>query len=157
MGGCHTPTRHGHPPPEGGWHHCGHWRDGETCCACGQTKEPPMDGYHPHDHQEYVEGCFRCDLSRDEVGGGVDADELAAIRDAHRDDRESTHWGDCHLFHPRCAVWVLADEVERWRDGVRDLLRWREGDLPSYGYLRDNDKSREALANLAALLGEGNQ
>lgn len=22
--------------------------------------------YVPHDHTEYVEGCFRCDLSRDE-------------------------------------------------------------------------------------------
>lgn len=21
----------------------------------------------PHDHREYVEGCFRCELSRDEV------------------------------------------------------------------------------------------
>lgn len=23
----------------------------------------------PHTHSEYVEGCFRCDLSRDEVEG----------------------------------------------------------------------------------------
>ena len=100
-----------------------------------------MDGYYPHDHR---------DLSRDEVGDGVDADELAAIRDAHRDDRESTHWGDCHLFHPRCAVWVLADEVERWRDGIRqhryDML----------GHHSDDGNNDPRDSHLWALLGEGN-
>ena len=94
MGGCHTPTRHGHPPPEGGWHHCGHWRDGETCCACGQTPDTPQ-------------------------GTDVDTDGLAEIRHAHQ-GRESTHWEGCHLAHAECAVQVLAGEVEQWRDAVRE-------------------------------------
>ena len=43
--------------------------------------------------------------------------DLDAIRAAHLDGRpDSTHWGDCHLAHPRCAILALAHEVHRLRD-----------------------------------------
>ena len=92
-----------------------------------------MDGYYPHDHQEYVEGCFRCDLSRDEVGDDPDLteaekdafmDALAAIRHAH------------------------ADEVERLRAGIERIAAHADKltHLPAAIIAPD----------LRALLGEGN-
>ncbi len=36
---------------------------------------------------------------------------------------------------------------------VIDVLQYREGKLPTLGYLRDNDKSRAALERLAKLVG----
>lgn len=77
------------PPPET-IHHCGHrWGDhvlyapldplsGGTLscpdCDCTGTWDVPQAEQArkvvrgtPHNHTEHVEGCFRCDLSRDEA------------------------------------------------------------------------------------------
>ena len=43
--------------------------------------------------------------------------DVADIIEAHASHgRESTHWEDCHLAHPRCAILALAHEVHRLRD-----------------------------------------
>ena len=47
---------------------------------------------------------------------------------------------------------ALKRRIDALEGAARDVVRWREGDLPSLGYLRDNDKSREALARLTALV-----
>lgn len=52
----------------------------------------------------------------DTFRAGVVAD-LDAIRQAHLDGRpESTHWDDCHLAHPHCAIAALLTEVQRLHD-----------------------------------------
>lgn len=43
-------------------------------------------------------------------------------------------------------------DVERLREAAQTVLKHRVGDLPSQGWLRDNDRSRKALADLAAVL-----
>ena len=49
--------------------------------------------------------------------------DLDAIRAAHLDGRpDSTHWGECHLAHPHCAIAVLLAEVERLQGQVDDLV-----------------------------------
>ncbi len=45
--------------------------------------------------------------------------DIDRIEEAYRESRASTHWGDCHLSHPKCAVAVLVREVRRLRDGIR--------------------------------------
>ena len=36
--------------------------------AVDQAREQRKAGGTPHDHTEFVEGCFRCDLNRGEIG-----------------------------------------------------------------------------------------
>jgi hypothetical protein len=45
------------------------------------------------------------------------------------------------------AAWPVADGL---REAAERVLAHRVGDLPTTGYLRDNDASRAALADLAA-------
>ena len=73
---------------------------------------------------------FECYV-REHAGSTTMAD-LDAIRAAHLDGRpDSTHWGDCHLAHPHCAIAVLLAEVERLRDGIRQIAAARcLGNLP---------------------------
>ena len=46
----------------------------------------------------------------------------------------------------------IADAGKMVREAVREVLKWRVGELPDKGYIRDNDHSRAAIAKLAAAL-----
>ena len=47
-------------------------------------------------------------------------DDLNSIRSAHLDGRpDSTHWGECHLAHPHCAIAALLSEVKQLQDHVK--------------------------------------
>lgn len=77
--------------------------DGLCFVFCADVNRPDRGAGTPHDLTEYVPGCFRCDLSRDEVtladvmvadqGIGELADLLAAGLEAQNDaDRYDSPW-----------------------------------------------------------------
>lgn len=41
--------------------------------------------------------------------------DIQKIREAHADEQIRPHSAGCYLWHPLCAIRVLADEVERLR------------------------------------------
>lgn len=83
--------------------------------------------------------------------GDDEWDAIAEIGCYVNSDRE---WFEEATASLRDGRHLLAERVKELEDAAREVLRWREGDLPALGYLRDNDKSREALAHLASVLGE---
>jgi hypothetical protein len=85
-----------------------------------------------HDHTEYQEGCFRCDLSRDEVASM--GEDTALVEQAREMlpmlDLSDTTYDKPGPMHDLLAG--LADEVERLRDDNR-RLRMEAGGLTAVG------------------------
>ena len=52
-------------------------------------------------------------------------EELARIKTAWSGYSERTHSDGCRQWHPECAVVGLVGEVERLRDGVRQIAQAR--------------------------------
>lgn len=79
--------------------------------------------------------------------------DLDAIQSAHLDDvRESTHWSDCHLTHPLCAIAALLEEVRRLR---RDQDAWQaawEHDTDDLEVALESE--RDEVAQLRDALGD---
>lgn len=65
-----------------------------------------------HDHREFVEGCYRCDLSRDEVS------EQKPTTDEHLRGRWSN--GD--------PVHIITDGVDRWVAPNHNGATWIAGE-----------------------------
>ncbi len=51
----------------------------------------------------------------------------------------------------RYKIEGLEDRIAKLEEAIADVLTHRVGDLPTRGFLKDNDASRTALAKLAAL------
>jgi hypothetical protein len=51
----------------------------------------------PHDHQQYVEGCYRCELGRDEAESAVEDEPCAGCGDV------SEFWRDGAWYCYGCA------------------------------------------------------
>lgn len=47
-----------------------------------------------------------------------------------------------------------AEEIDMLRNAILDVLSYRVGDLPRLGYIRDNDRSRAAIARLSAIAAQ---
>lgn len=62
-----------------------------------------------HDHSTFVEGCYRCDLSRDEVEESMSADI------EQPDLRSITINGEHHSFRPSELGYVLLEMYDRER------------------------------------------
>lgn len=48
---------------------------------------------------------------------------------------------------------VIHDELQLLREAASGVLTWRQGNLPTLGYIKDNDVSRAAIKTLADAVG----
>jgi hypothetical protein len=69
-----------------------------------------------------------------------------------RDDFDIIVWDSGFVDQASVPVTVLWERVAELEEAVRDVMQWRVGNLPTLGYVDDNDKSREALEALAELM-----
>jgi len=69
------------------------------------------------------------------------------------DQVKSYFVGDVHKNSsvPDALVMELCNEYEELLNVILDVLKFRVGDLPTFGYIRDNYASRDAIGRLAAL------
>jgi hypothetical protein len=83
-----------------------------------------------HDHTAYVPGCFRCDLSRDEVR--VDRDALiAAAKEAAQSRGWITEWTTVAAMVD-AVLPLIAGAIEARTSGVLSSTKYGEGVIDGY-------------------------